>query len=55
MLLVHICDTHRNLIAYLGLNSVKRNELYQLKVFVVKGETEGADCKQLFYCDLDKH
>ena len=31
-------------IAYLCFNSENRNELYQLEVFFVKGETEGADC-----------
>ena len=32
------------MIAYLGFNSENRNALYQLKVFFVKGETDGADC-----------
>ena len=42
------------MIAYLGFNSENRNALYQLKVFFVKGETDGADCKQLFYSDYNK-
>ena len=42
------------MIAYLGFNSEHRNVLYQLEVFFVKGETDGAGCLQLFYCDYNK-
>ena len=40
--------------AYLGFNSENRNALYQLEVFFVKGETDGADFSELFYSDYNK-